>query len=98
MSEQKVAAQEGDQRTFLPWPAVAPDTVYDYSFSVWPDENSPRMRPNNAVFDLFRHMFARNVMQFTEREFNDFRDELAKVGLTLREIERAPHLDPIGVL
>lgn len=80
------------------WPAVTADTVYDYGFSVWPDETSPRMRASRAVFDLFRHIMTRSVMPFTEREFNDFREEISKVGLTLREIERVPHLEPVGVV
>jgi hypothetical protein len=75
------------------WPSVTPGTVFDYCFSVWPDETSGRMVGNGAVFPLFRAIRSRVVMEFTEREFNDFREELAKVGLTLREIERAPHLD-----
>ena len=36
-------------------------------------------------------------MEFTEREFNDFRKELARVNLTLCEIERKPHHIPQGV-
>ena len=72
------------------------DATFDYSFSVWPDEESPRW--NRAAFDLFRMLTARVVMEFTERAFNDFREELAKVGLALREIERTPHHSPQTVL
>lgn len=79
------------------WPPVDQNTVYDYAFTVWPDETSPRMCSNKAVFRLFKFLTSRCVMEFSERDFNDFREELAKVGLTLREIERAPHLEPIGV-
>jgi len=86
------------QKALSGWPPIAPDTVFDYGFCVWPDETSPRMRANKAVFDLFRHMQMRQVMEFTERQFNDFREEISKVGLTLREIERVPHLEPVGVL
>jgi hypothetical protein len=32
------------------------------------------------------------------RAFNDFREDLAKVGLTLREIERVPYSQPVTVL
>ena len=79
------------------WPPITADTVFDYGFSVWPDETSPRMRTSRAVFDLFGNLNARSLMQFTERAFNDFREDLAKVGLTVREIERAPHMEPVGV-
>lgn len=71
--------------------------IYEYTFSVWPDETSPRMRSCRQVFDLFRMMLSRVVMEFTEREFNDFREEISKVGLTLREIERIPHQIPESV-
>lgn len=86
------------RKSLANWPTSGPDTVYDYGFSVWPDETSPRMRENVAVRALFHHMSMRQVMEFTERQFNDFREELVKVGLTLREIERAPHLEPVGVV
>jgi hypothetical protein len=78
------------------WPPVSPDTLYDYCFAVWPDETSPRW--NRAAFDLFRMLGTRVVLEFTERGFNDFREDLAKVGLTLREVERAPHLQTVAVL
>lgn len=68
--------------------------VYDYSFSVWPDEESPRMTAAPAVFTLFRVIQPRALMEFTERGFGDFREELARVGLTLREVERVPHHEP----
>lgn len=71
---------------------------YDYSFSVWPDETSARLKDCRAIFDLFRMLNGRIVMDFTEREFNDFREELAKVGFTLREIERQPFHTPETVL
>ena len=85
-------------RTLISWPNTGQDTVFDYSFCVWPDEASPRNRANSAIFALFHHMMMRQVMEFTELEFNDFREELSKVGLTLREIERVPHLEPVGVI
>lgn len=74
------------------------DVKYDYTFAVWPDETNPRVRAYTAIFCLFRHMNTRSTMEFTEREFNDFREELFKVGLTLREIERVPHCDPETVV
>lgn len=66
------------------------DVVYEYEFATWPDEQSPRW--NKAVYDLWRagHFNGIIVMEFTERAFNDFREELAKCGLSLREIGRRP--------
>ncbi len=46
---------------------------------------------------LYSMLSRRLVMEFTEREFNDFREELGKVGIALREIERAPHLELCSV-
>ena len=78
------------------WPRCGPETVYDYSFSAWPDEECPRW--NRATFALFQMLTRRIVMEFTERAFNDFREDLAKVGIAIREIERVPHLEPATVL
>lgn len=87
---------ERDAARELAGPAT-PDRVYSYSFAVWPDETSPRW--NRAVFDLFRLMCTRvGGWDMTEREFDDFREDLAKCGLTLREIERVPYHLPEGVL
>jgi hypothetical protein len=69
---------------------------YEYSFSTWPDEECSRW--NRATFALFKMLTGRIVMEFTERAFNDFREDLAKVGLTLREIERVPYSQPVTVL
>ena len=74
------------------WPPTDLDTPFAYSFSVWPEEQHPRW--TRPVFDLFRMMYTRTVEIFTEREFNDFREELAKCGLTLREVERSPYFAP----
>ncbi|MBX9581006.1 MAG: hypothetical protein K2X87_11915 [Gemmataceae bacterium] len=69
---------------------------YEYRFNVWPDEESPRW--NTAAYDVFRMLGGRVVaLDFTEREFNDFREDLSRVGLTLREIERVPFHSPEGV-
>lgn len=66
--------------------------VYDYSFCVWPDK---MRRPwSQSVFILFEAMKLRIVLEFTERGFNDFREELAKTGLMLCEVERVPHHEP----
>lgn len=72
------------------WEAdVNPDTVYDYSFSVWPDPRSSRW--SRAACLLVNIIDGRQMKEFTERQFNDFREKLAKMGLELRNIERAPH-------
>lgn len=87
-------AQETE--TSINWPRCGPEMVYEYSFSAWPDEECRRWNP--ATFSLFKMLTRRTVMEFTERAFNDFREDLAKVGLALREIERVPHLEPAMVL
>ena len=74
-----------------------PEIMYEFTFSVWPDETSPRMRNCPSVFSLFKLMTNRVVMEFTDKGFADFREEIAKVGLTLREIEKIPHHHPISV-
>lgn len=71
--------------------------IYEYSFSVWPDEESPRMRAKPEIFKLFRMMLSRVTMEFSEKEFNDFRERISEVNLTLREIERIPHHTPESV-
>lgn len=68
---------------------------YAYCFSVWPEEQHPRWTP--AVYALFRHLTGRVEMEFDERGFNDFREELCKCGLSLREIERRPWHEPEAV-
>lgn len=77
------------------WPPCGPTTVYDYGFCVWPDEECRRW--TKAAFELFRMLNVRVTMEFTERSFSDFREELAKMGLALREVERVPHLEPAPV-
>jgi hypothetical protein len=65
-----------------------------YSFAVWPDE---RKGFDPAVFDLFRMLQGRVEMRFTEEQFNRFRAGLARHGLTLREVERVPYMEPEAV-
>lgn len=66
---------------------------WDYSFSFWPEERSPRW--NWAGYALFKLLGqSRVVMDFTEKDFEEFRESLVKTGLTLREIERVPHFEP----
>ncbi len=95
MDDQQLAAEPTVKYT--PWPACTAETIYDYSFAVRPDPTHPRMRPCRAAFDLFRFLDYRPMMEFTERAFNDFREELAKVGFELLEIERVPHLEMVHV-
>lgn len=80
------------------WPATNENTVFTYGFFVWPDETYFRMQRCPAVWTLFRQMNMRQEFDFTERDFNEFREQLAKIGLTLREITRVPMLDPDLVL
>ena len=70
--------------------------LYDYSFCVWPDEESPHW--NAESFLVFGSMRVRIAFAYSEKEFNDFREALSKVGLTLREIERVPFHAPEVVL
>lgn len=70
------------------------DKKWVYEFSVWPAEKTF----NKAVFELFRHLNTRIAMEFTENEFNIFRDSLNCHGLTLRDIGRVPYHKPESVL
>jgi hypothetical protein len=64
---------------------------YVYSFSVWPDET---WKFEHAIYDLFRMLTTRVEMTFTSKEFEQFRSSLSHHGLTLREIERWPYMEP----
>lgn len=70
---------------------MATEQRYDYSFSVWPSETWAFQR---AVYLTFEHMNARLTLTFTPLEFERYRASLAFHGLTLREIERVPYVDP----
>lgn len=61
-----------------------------YSFSVWPDETNPKW--NRAMFDLFRMLTTRVELDMTEDDFDVFRADLSRVGITLREISRVPYV------
>ncbi len=69
--------------------------LYDYHFAVWPDEENPRW--HKPIFDLFRLLNTRCVMEFTEHDFNNFREDLFKLGFTLREIGRSLH-QPLEII
>lgn len=69
---------------------------WEYSFSVWIEEGHPRI--NRSVVQLLSVMNYRIVMKFTPAEFREFRDEISKFGLSLREIERVPFTLPETVL
>lgn len=71
---------------------------YEYTFSVWPDEESPRWRGKVAVFHLFNMLKQRITFEFTESQFREFRNELAMCGFTFREIERVPAHPPEPIL
>lgn len=72
-------------------PDPTPDR-WEYTFATWPEEQSPRW--NAAVYKLWLDGCLNGfiAMEYTEREFNDFREELAKCGISLREISRRPIL------
>lgn len=79
------------------WPKENADTVYEYQFQVWPEERHPRFEQvSRSIYPLF-DMFPMIYMNFKEKDFNEFREDLAKVGLSLREITRMPLLLPAGV-
>lgn len=61
------------------------EQLMEYTFSVWPDEQSPRWEP--SAFELFRYV-SRIGMEFTPRAFREYEESLARCGLTLREVER----------
>lgn len=69
--------------------------IYTYSYAAHPDPRSPQW--NRAAFELFRHAIIRTEDQYTEREFNDFREELSKCGIELCEIERWEYHEPENV-
>ena len=57
-----------------------------YEFSVWPTERGFC----KSVYVLFEHLLTRVQMEFTEEEFEFFRESINQNGFTLREIERVP--------
>ena len=70
-------------------------TLYNYSFSVWPDET---WGFEKAIFDLFKMLNGRVEMTFKPEEFERFRSSLSHHGLTVREAERVPFIEPERVL
>lgn len=70
--------------------------LWDYEFSVWPCEELARW--NSSTYKLFALMASRTEFTFTEKEFADFREDLFKVGLDMREISRKRSRDPETVL
>lgn len=66
-------------------------TEYIYSFTVWPDET---WNFDQAIFELFRMLLTRVEWKFDRQGFERFRSSLSRHGLTLREIERVPYMDP----
>lgn len=67
-------------------PAARVAMKWVYEFTVWPAEQGFC----KSVYDLFDHMMTRVQMEFTEEEFEFFRESINQHGLTLREIERVP--------
>ena len=70
------------------------DKIYDYSFSLWIDESRHNGMPIHAVCECLRMGMSRCQMEFTESQFNAFRDHIGICGFSLREIERTPHIEP----
>lgn len=68
---------------------------YHYSFQVWPDETWDF---DPAVLELFKVRRERVELDFTERAFERFRSGLSHHGLTLREVERVPYIEPEPVV
>jgi hypothetical protein len=68
---------------------------YAYAFRAWPDETRKFER---AVYHLFKRLDWKVEMVFTPQEFESFRSSLSHHGLTLREIERVPFVEPEFVL
>ena len=63
---------------------------YDYSFSVWPHETGWEQ----SAYALFELLAGRVEMTFTAEGFANFRASILRQGLTLREVERRPHVEP----
>jgi hypothetical protein len=70
---------------------ILTETEFIYSFTVWPDET---WNFDPAVFDLFRMLLTRVELKFNHQAFERFRSSLSRHGLTLREIERVPYIEP----
>lgn len=70
--------------------------IYVYSFSVWPDET---WKMDRAVYELFRAIGTRvEINPCTHETFEKFRSGLSHHGLTLREVERVPYVEPESLL
>lgn len=71
------------------------ETEYEYSFTVWPDET---LCLNKSIFKLFDILKMQRIgLVFTEKKFQQFRTDISKAGLTMREIERVPYHKPESV-
>ena len=93
-----IRTMNGEGKVMENWPATSTDTVYDFSFTAYPDPQHPRMVGNAAVFEFFKVYPHRVVMEFTEAAFGSFREDMAKAGFELHEIEKVPHLHPVNVI
>ena len=58
---------------------------------------TPRSRPTLGLAELVA-TYGRAEMICTAEVFNEFRDDLAQLGIELHEIERVPYSDPEPVL
>lgn len=69
--------------------------VYDYTFTLWPDEAKQHCRP---LYDVFRLINTRVELTLTAGEFAAMRDQLEGAGYTLRAVVRVPHHAPEAVV
>jgi hypothetical protein len=77
-------------------PRATEPVVYTYVFSAWPDETLAEIP--QCVLDLFELLKNPKMeMQFTEEQFEAFRQDVYSFGITLREVERFPYHDPESV-
>ena len=71
-----------------------PTMKWVYEFSVWPAEHGFC----KSVYVLFEQLMTRVQMEFTEEEFEFFRESINQHGITLREIERFRYQEKETVL
>jgi len=70
------------------------EALYDYSFVLWIDEPRFDGLPVRALCECLKMGMSRCQMEFTESQFNIFREQIGTCGFSLREIERTPHVKP----
>lgn len=66
--------------------------VYEFSVSPKPEFHPP------AMYELFELINPRISIEFTEEDFDQFRDELSESGLVLSNVTRTPYFEAEVVL